>query len=56
MSAGEYWLVTVPTRGDTPETAFAKISRGTRDHADINMIDVPDSVVVGTLDSLMALR
>lgn len=60
MSTGaEYWLVTVPNRGDPAEQTYGKLSRCTassrNDFAEIHQIDVPQ-LVVGTLDSLMTLR
>lgn len=58
MSSNEFWLVTVPNRGDSVETTFGKVQRATaeppRDLAKPTRIDLPN-LVVGTLDSLMAL-
>lgn len=60
MASPEYWLLTVPNRGDAVEVTLNKMARGTaqqRAEAPQNphRVDVPN-LVVGTLDSLMALR
>ncbi len=59
MASPEYWLLTVPNRGDAVEVTLNKLSRATaalRAEAPGNphRVDVPN-LVVGTLDSLMAL-
>jgi len=60
MASSEYWLVTVPNRGDAVEVSLNKFARATgafRAEAPANphRVDVPN-LVVGTLDSLMSLR
>jgi hypothetical protein len=60
MASSEYWLLTVPNRGDAVEVTLNKMARATasaRSEAPQNphRVDVPN-LVVGTLDSLMALR
>lgn len=60
MASPEYWLVTVPNRGDAVEVSLNKFARATgafRAEAPANphRVDVPN-LVVGTLDSLMSLR
>lgn len=60
MASPEYWLIMVPNRGDAVEVSLNKLARATaafRSEAPANphRVDVPN-LVVGTLDSLMALR
>jgi len=60
MASPEYWLITVPNRGDAVEVSLNKLARATaafRAEAPANphRVDVPN-LVVGTLDSLMTLR
>lgn len=60
MASPEYWLLTVPNRGDAVEVTLNKMARGTAAHRaeapqNPHRVDVPN-LVVGTLDSLMALR
>jgi len=49
----QLWLVTVPNRGDTPETTFSSLQR-LIPSSKIHRFEIP-GLVVGTLDSLMAL-
>ena len=59
MASPEFWLLTVPNRGDAVEITLGKLARNTAQYrhepGNPHRVDVPN-LVVGTLDSLMALR
>ncbi len=50
----EFWLLTVPKEGQTPEATFEKLRRHTDGASQGYLIQVP-SLTVGTLNSLMSL-
>lgn len=52
----QLWLVSVPNRGQSPDTTFSSLQNNVAKNSNctIHRFDIP-SLVVGTLDSLMAL-
>mmetsp|Transcript_16051 Transcript_16051/g.47878 ORF Transcript_16051/g.47878 Transcript_16051/m.47878 type:complete len:403 (+) Transcript_16051:205-1413(+) len=52
--ANEFWLLTVPNEGRSPEQTFEHLRRHTDDSSKGYLVQIP-SLTVGTLDSLMAL-
>ena len=52
--SNEFWLLTVPNEGRTPEQTFERLRRYTDEFSKGYLVQIP-SLTVGTLDSLMAL-
>lgn len=53
-SPNEFWLLTVPKEGRTPEATFERLRKNTEAASQGYLIQVP-SLTVGTLNSLMSL-
>lgn len=50
----QMWLVTVPNRGENPSTLYGNLQKQVGSNCKMHRFEIP-SLVVGTLDSLMAL-
>lgn len=60
IMSSEFWMVALPNSGDEQDVVLNKIKRATtkegrNDLSEVERVDLP-GLVVGTLDSLMALR
>lgn len=60
VMSSEFWMVALPNSGDEQDVVLNKIKRATtkegrNDLSEVERVDLP-GLVVGTLDSLMALR